>query len=565
MSSTGSKSHLRAGEITWIPTVSSNGLPKNWWSDYSVKQPKDFRVLLVYPNLTMMLVPSVAIALFTGILKRAGYDVDLFDTTHYVADLASSPQDRVQFLHARPFDHEEDLGVKIRSDSLGDFVRKIDDFKPDLIVMSVVEDTFLQGIALLGAIQDAEIPTIIGGVFITASPETAISYPQVKMIGVGEGEDTIAEVAERVRRGDSCENVSNVWFKRADGSVIRNPMRRLVDLNKPLPDFSLFDEARFYRPMGGRIFKTIPLETYRGCPYSCTFCNSPMQVEVMRENKLGSFLRRKRIDVVREEIKYLIDRHAPEYFYIIDDSFLARPEDEIQAFARMYEEFKIPFWFNTRPENATESRLALMRSINCDRMTFGLECGNEQYRRDVINRAPTNKEIIDRFEIIAQSQIAYSINNIIGFPGETRELIFDTVELNRQLWGYDAVSCSIFTPYHGTKLRELAVERGYMSPDAIMTSYFTTGSVLNMPQMTPSEINGLLRAFTLYVRFPKEEWPEIRLAEAETNEGNRVFEGFQQRYRDLFFDGSQVDVLGDWEEPNQYAVPPTDPTATPLL
>jgi len=384
------------------------------------------------------------------------------------------------------------------------------------------------------------------------------------MIGVGEGEDTLAEVAERVRRGESCEDVSNVWFKRADGTIIKNPMRPLVDLNKPVPDYSLFDEARFYRPMGGRIFKTVPLETYRGCPYTCTFCNSPMHVEVTRENKLGNFLRRKRIEVVREEIKYLIDRHAPEYFYIVDDSFLARPESEIQAFAQMYEEFKIPFWFNTRPENATESRLALMKSINCDRMTFGLECGNEQYRKEVIKRAPTNEQIVKCFDTIARSQIAFSINNIIGFPDETRELVFDTVDLNRQLWGYDAVSCSIFTPYHGTKLRELAVERGYMSPDTIMSTYFTSNSVLDMPQLSSKEIDGLLRAFSLYVRFPKEEWPEIRLAEAETEEGNRVFDKYQQRYREQFFHGDQVEVLGDWEEPQGYAVPPED-ASTPRL
>jgi hypothetical protein len=46
----------------------------------------------------MMLVPSLAIALFTDILKKAGYTVDLFDSTHYVSDLTSSPQNRVKYL-----------------------------------------------------------------------------------------------------------------------------------------------------------------------------------------------------------------------------------------------------------------------------------------------------------------------------------------------------------------------------------------------------------------------------------------------------------------------------------
>ena len=34
------------------------------------KQPADFRVLIVYPNLPLMLVPSLAIALFTARLKK---------------------------------------------------------------------------------------------------------------------------------------------------------------------------------------------------------------------------------------------------------------------------------------------------------------------------------------------------------------------------------------------------------------------------------------------------------------------------------------------------------------
>ena len=74
------------------------------------------------------------------------------------------------------------------------------------------------------------------------------------MIGVGEGEGTILEVADRVRRGESCEDIQNVWYKHPDGEIARNPMRPLVDISSTLPDFSLFDDARFYRPMGGRIF-----------------------------------------------------------------------------------------------------------------------------------------------------------------------------------------------------------------------------------------------------------------------------------------------------------------------
>jgi radical SAM superfamily enzyme YgiQ (UPF0313 family) len=520
-----------------------------------MKSPRDFKVLLVYPNLTMMLVPSLAIALFTGILKKAGYEVDLFDTTHYVSEEKPNPEFRQEYLQHRPFNFQE-LGVNLKSDIIGDFVKKVDEYKPDLLIVSVVEDTFIQACEILEAVKDAKIPHLIGGVFVTAAPEVAISYPHVQMIGLGEGEETILEVAEMVRRGESCENVQNVWLKRPDGSVISNPMRPLVDINKPLPDFSLFDDARFYRPMGGRIFKTVPLETYRGCPYSCTFCNSPMQVEVMRDNKLGSFLRRKRIDGVREEIKYLIDRYEPEYLYFIDDSFLARPQAEIVEFIEMYKEFKLPFWCNTRPENVTEERLAMMKSVNADRVSYGLECGNEEFRKKIIKRHPTNEDIIRQFDLIARGGIAFSVNNIIGFPDENRELIFETIELNRQLWGYDSLSVSIFTPYHGTQLRELAIERGYLDETAV-TKHVASSSILNMPQLSSKEIDGLLKTFQLYVRLPKDDWPMIREAEANTEQGDRTFAEFQEKFTKLYLSGTQDDAKKTgWDEPTEYVVAP---------
>ncbi len=526
-----------------------------------MKRRKNFRVLLVYPNLTMMLVPSLAMAKFTGILRNEGYLVDLFDTTHYVSDLTSSPQNRVKFLQAREFDEEKDLGVVFKTDILGDFARKVDDFKPDLMIVSVVEDTFLQAVALLEAVKDADIPSIMGGVFVTAAPDKAISYPQVGMIGLGEGEDTIVEVAERIRMGVSCEDVKNVWFKCADGTIAKNRMRPLVEIQRTMPDFSLFDEARFYRPMGGRIFKTVPIETYRGCPYSCTFCNSPMQVEIMRENHLGNFMRRKRMEDIRTEITHLIDDLSPEYLYIIDDSFLARPEEEIEAFAEMYREFKIPFWFNTRPENTSTKRLDLMKSVNCDRISFGLECGNEKYRREVVQRNPTNEEIVSNFDTIAQSGIAFSVNNMIGFPGENREMVFETIELNRQLHGYDSLTVSIFTPYHGTQLRNLAIERGYID-DSVIATHTTSSSLLNMPELPSKDIDGLMKTFTSYVQFPKEEWPRIQLAEKDTVEGNKIFEEFHQRYSSRMFQGTQETRLDEWDAPNEYVVEPGSDGAT---
>ena len=506
-----------------------------------MKDKNSLKVLLVYPNLPMMLVPSIAISIFANIFKKQGYQVDLFDATHYQSADESSPQKRVKFLQARQFSEEDDLGVKTKKDLIGDFVKKVDIFKPDFIAFSVVEDSFLQCIELLRAISDRNIPALVGGVFVTAAPDVVISYPEIKMIALGEGEETILEVAEKVRKEISCKDVLNVWLKNGDGSVTKNKIRPLVDINKSLPDFSLFEESRFYRPMGGRIFKTFPLETTRGCPNQCTFCNSPMYKKFCKINHLGNFLRFKDLSQVRQEIVMCLDKHDAEYFYFIDDSFLQRSRKYFDEFVEMYKEFSVPFWFNTRPESITPESLKKLSSINCDRISVGVECGNEEFRRKVLNRDVSNRKIIEKMRILGESGIAFSINNIVGFPDETREMVFQTIELNREFFGYDTITVSIFTPYHGTELRETVIEKGYLNPD-IITTHTTSSSLLKMPNLTTEEIDGLMRTFCMYVEFEKDKWPLIRKAEKFDEDGERIFNELSEKFRERFLSGSHDEL-----------------------
>ena len=507
---------------------------------YSYNMATEFRVLLLYPNLHMMLVPSTAIALFTKVLKDEAITVDLFDTTHYFHNETTSAEKRVETLQYRPFDPENDLSFKkISGDKLiPDFLQKIRLFKPHLIIVSIVEDTFKQAIMLLDHIKDQNIPTLMGGVFVTAAPEKVISYESVKMIGLGEGENVVKNVSCSLRDNLPLNNIQNLWFKNNDGMVVRNKIGPLIDLNKPMPDYSLFEEKRFMRPMGGRVFKTLPLESYRGCPFQCAFCNSPMQVAFAQNNELGNFLRRKKINKLRDEIRYLIDTHQPEYFYFVDDSFLSRPRSEIDEFVKMYSEFKIPFWFNTRPESISPDTLSMLKSVGLDRLSVGLEHGNEEFRQKVLLRRPSNKALLKHFETLAHAGIAFSINNIIGFPDETRELVFETIEFNRQLSGFDALTVSIFTPYHGTALRKEAINKGYLDENTF-TTHTTSSSLLTMPQLTSEQIDGMFRTFLMYVRFEKALWKDIQRAEKLDSEGNKMWNALFSLYQERFYKTDQ--------------------------
>jgi anaerobic magnesium-protoporphyrin IX monomethyl ester cyclase len=504
------------------------------------KDKKEFRVLIVYPNLPLMLIPSIAIGLFTRILKAQGYVVDLFETTHYLAEENSSSENRAQYLNVREFNITEDLGITIKTDLIGDFRRKVEEFKPDFMIYSVVEDAFLQTVALLRQIEDLNIPHLVGGVFPTYAPDRCLEFPEINMVSLGEGERSIVEVAEALRLNKPLNNIAGTWYQDRDEKIHKNPKDPLVDINEFYPDFSLFEESRFYRPMGGRVFKMMPIESYRGCPYACTFCNSPAQRTFAKENNLGNFLRRKTMKNLRIELDEYVRLYNPTFIYFVDDSFLARPREEIFEFCDMYEDIGLPFWFNTRSENCDAEKLARLKEVGCYRISFGIECGNEEYRQKVLKRKITNSELIERFNVIADSGIAFSINLIIGMPGETRELIMDTVKLIRSIHGFDALTVSTFTPYHGTVLREVAIKNGWLEP-SIIPKHTTSRSVLNMPPpyLNADEIEGLMKTVPLYCYFPETEWENLRRAEINDEEGIKIYDHYADDYKKNFLGETQ--------------------------
>ena len=95
----------------------------------------------------------------------------------------------------------------------------------------------------------------------TADPEYAIHQKNINFISKGEGEITLKELAKSIYEKKDYRYTKGTWYKNKDNSIIKNPPQPLVDINEGAPDFSLFDPKRFNRPMGGRIFKVIPVET----------------------------------------------------------------------------------------------------------------------------------------------------------------------------------------------------------------------------------------------------------------------------------------------------------------
>lgn len=204
-------------------------------------------------------------------------------------------------------------------------------------------------------------------------------------------------------------------------------------------------------------------------------------------------------------------------------------------------EIGLPFWCQTRPETLTERRVQLLKAMGCHRVGVGVEHGNPQFREHMLDRRVSNATIVRGLKVLNDYGIKYSVNNIIGFPEETRELAFDTIRLNREIQA-DTRNIYTFVPFHGTALREVAVKKGYVGSELIVTS-LTQPTLLTMPQFPRSEIEGLRRCFVPYVLLEESRWPEIRKAEALSPEGDRVFEALIDECRERFF--SQYAPEGD--------------------
>ena len=498
-----------------------------------VNDDRKFKVLLIHANTSMDTLIPPALATLSACLKRAGNEVRLFDTTFYNTRGFTGDDARARTLQVKETNFA-DLGIYFKkTDMIPDFIQMLEDYKPDLIGLSAVEVTFSMGLKFINAAKSIRpnVKIVVGGSLAVTAPERVISEKNIDIVSIGEAENSFVELCEKLKNDEDYTKILNLWIKK-DGKVHKNALGNLIDIDDlPYQDWEVFDKARIYKPMSGSIRRTGCFELTRGCVYSCTFC---IEEHLNKIHKNRNY-RAKSIPRFIDEVKYFKDNYGLQYVYILSEIFLPTTKERIRDFSRLWKQkVGLPFWCQLRVEGVDEENARLLEEAGCASVTAGVECGNEEYRQKVVHRMMTNKQIIEAFKILKKTKMQVSANSIIGFPGETREMIFDTIELNRQLQP-DNMMIHLFTPYRGTSLYEMSVERSYIPADHLAGDY-RSDFTLNMPQISREEILGLHRTFAMYCKFPKDIWPEIRIAEKFDEEGNKKFEELSALFKKKFFE-----------------------------
>ncbi len=334
---------------------------------------------------------------------------------------------------------------------------------------------------------------IAGGVHPTLVPEETLALPGVDLVCVGEGEGAIVDLAEALEAGRSPSGIANLWWKRPDGTVERNPPRPLVELDAlPFPDREIYDYANLHHERQGEATMMVS----RGCPYRCTYCCNEALREVYRGR--GKAVRFRSVPLVLAELKQVLERYPFIRRFVFDDDILPLRMDWFREFAREYaREVGRPFACNLRPNLANEEVIRLLREAGCDEVRFGIESGNDLVRNDLLNRRVSREQIVRAFDLCHQAGMKVFAFNMVGLPGETVAQMLDTVKLNAAVRA-DITRVTIFYPYQRTELYRASREMGLLT-DRTVTDY-ASDTILAFDKVQRNRVVFIRRYFPLLAR-----------------------------------------------------------------
>ncbi|MBF0589953.1 MAG: B12-binding domain-containing radical SAM protein, partial [Magnetococcales bacterium] len=122
---------------------------------------------------------------------------------------------------------------------------------------------------------------VMGGEHVTGFPDLTMEEAPLDAVVMGEGEETVVYLLHHLQEGQPLHDVDGLAYRSAEGHIITNPRRariRNIDDIAP-PAWDLFDIAAYQsvnQPHGASQGKFMPMLATRGCPFSCTFCTSPV-------------------------------------------------------------------------------------------------------------------------------------------------------------------------------------------------------------------------------------------------------------------------------------------------
>lgn len=296
---------------------------------------------------------------------------------------------------------------------------------------------------------------VIGGQHVTLYPNETLGLEGVDMIVHGEGERVFVRLIEALRQGGSpelLEQIPGLGFKIGERSFVHPNQDKVDDLDSLAnPARHLIDLAR-YDHIAAEGEKLATMQTSRGCPAKCLFCDI----------RMTKFRKRSPEDVMTE-LRYLVDRGVDDIFFVDDTITIDR--QRLFEICDMIKKsgLKIHFKVSARVDTVKPAILEALREAGCYRIHYGVESATPRLLK-YLQKQVTPEKVAQAFRWTRDAGIGTFAYCMIGIPTETRQEMMNTVDFAISL-DPDYAQFSICTPYPRTALYESMLQMGHISAD----------------------------------------------------------------------------------------------------
>lgn len=348
----------------------------------------------------------------------------------------------------------EVFSMEIEGEPIIDEVSK---YKPDIIGCTMMTPGYKEMMRLLNDLK-ITIPKafiIAGGPHPTFYPNIIEQTNIIDAICIGEGEYALLELASSLKSGNVDPKINNLWI-RLNGKIYKNEKR---DLIKDLDSLPFSDRDIYFKKYSHLAEGDIKFNIGRGCPFDCSYCFNKGMKDMYKGQ--GSWVRFRSIENIIQEIKNVDEKYPIKWLNFNDDTFNINKKWLKEFLKILKKEINIPFLCQLRIDCADEEQIELLKQAGVDKITVGIEHGDENLRKKLLKRNISNKQILDFGKWINKRKIRLHTTNIMGFPRETLDMAFSTIELNAKLKPELAVS-NILNPYPGTDIYQYVKDHGYL-------------------------------------------------------------------------------------------------------
>jgi magnesium-protoporphyrin IX monomethyl ester (oxidative) cyclase len=288
------------------------------------------------------------------------------------------------------------------------------------------------------------VPIVLGGAHVSSLPEVTLADPSVDFVIVSEGENSLLELCNALNGNGDVSDIDGFGFKR-NSKIYMNPKKDFIaDLDSiPFPKRDLLPMENYLKaaePHGAVRGRWTTMIATRGCPFSCSFCNTPLIWQ-------RRWRARKPSRVV-DEMEDLARIYRINDFHFEDENMSTSKKWITQFCNELIDRRLAVGWQlsnGARAETLSKEILSKMKTSGLTNLGVAPESGSERIRREVI-RKHLDTEAVEE-AVVNASNLGITITSyfVIGFPDETEAEINQTIRFARKLARLGLDECSVNT------------------------------------------------------------------------------------------------------------------------